>query len=192
LKALLVLSHLANGGCSAADFDTITRKDGAKQTTYQGKPLYTFVRDLRVGDTVGEGFRETAYTVKAPISMKLEHSAQIGNYLTDGRGMTLYDYDLDPEEFSVCTKACLNERPVFYSDYAVVSSDLDAADFGYFTRKDGRKQSTYKGIPLYYYSKDAREGDILGRDIANQWNAIDPAHFNGTSVSNGKFYKEAE
>ncbi|MCC2683298.1 MAG: hypothetical protein K0R75_197 [Paenibacillaceae bacterium] len=103
--------------------------------------------------------------------------------------MNLYVYDLDPEEFSQCTGSCLNERPVFYSDYAVVSSDLNAADFGYFTRKDGRKQSTYKGIPLYYYSKDARVGEIHGRDIANRWNTIDPAHFNGTSVSNGIFNK---
>ncbi len=38
-----------------ADFATITREDGQKQTTYKGKPLYYFAGDKARSDTKGEG-----------------------------------------------------------------------------------------------------------------------------------------
>lgn len=40
---------------SAADFKTITRVDGAKQTTYKGTPLYYFAQDQVRGDVKGQG-----------------------------------------------------------------------------------------------------------------------------------------
>jgi predicted lipoprotein with Yx(FWY)xxD motif len=33
----------------------VTRDDGGRQVTYNGRPLYTFARDAQAGDTVGEG-----------------------------------------------------------------------------------------------------------------------------------------
>ncbi len=35
---------------------TITRSDGTKQVTYNGKPLYTFIKDTAPGNTTGQGF----------------------------------------------------------------------------------------------------------------------------------------
>ena len=37
-----------------ADFGTITRTDGTKQTTYYGWPLYYFQADTKTGDVKGE------------------------------------------------------------------------------------------------------------------------------------------
>jgi predicted lipoprotein with Yx(FWY)xxD motif len=37
-----------------ADYSTITRADGSKQLAYKGKPLYTFVKDKKAGDKVGD------------------------------------------------------------------------------------------------------------------------------------------
>lgn len=42
----------------AADFESITREDGKKQTTYQGKPLYYFVKDTKPGETTGDGVKD--------------------------------------------------------------------------------------------------------------------------------------
>lgn len=39
---------------NAADFGTITTA-GKQQTTYQGWPLYYYVKDVAPGDTLGEG-----------------------------------------------------------------------------------------------------------------------------------------
>jgi predicted lipoprotein with Yx(FWY)xxD motif len=42
-------------GLNASKFTTITRADGNKQLTYNGKPLYTFASDAVPGDVRGQG-----------------------------------------------------------------------------------------------------------------------------------------
>ena len=42
---------------------TITRTDGTKQATYNGKPLYYYVKDKSPGDTFGEGINDVWHTV---------------------------------------------------------------------------------------------------------------------------------
>jgi predicted lipoprotein with Yx(FWY)xxD motif len=46
-------SVAAGQGLKAEDFGTITRADGAKQTTYRGYPLYYFFQDKAPGETKG-------------------------------------------------------------------------------------------------------------------------------------------
>ena len=36
----------------------VTRDDGSKQWAYNGKPLYTWVKDKKPGDTTGDGFNK--------------------------------------------------------------------------------------------------------------------------------------
>ena len=45
----------AGGGLSASKLGTITRSDGQRQVTYNGHPLYLFIKDHNPGDTTGEG-----------------------------------------------------------------------------------------------------------------------------------------
>ncbi len=48
---------LAKDGTKApANWSVITRDDGAKQWAHQGKPLYTFAKDLKPGDVTGNGY----------------------------------------------------------------------------------------------------------------------------------------
>ena len=44
----------AGPGLKASDFGTITRADGAKQTTFRGYPLYYFFQDKAAGETKGD------------------------------------------------------------------------------------------------------------------------------------------
>lgn len=53
----------APAGVSADDFATITRADGAMQTTFRGYPLYYFVKDKAAGDTTGEGVKGVWYVI---------------------------------------------------------------------------------------------------------------------------------
>ncbi len=46
----------ATGASDSGAWSVITRDDGSKQWAYKGKPLYTWVRDQKPGDTTGEGF----------------------------------------------------------------------------------------------------------------------------------------
>jgi len=44
-----------SGGAKASLVRTTTRSDGKPQVTYNGHPLYSFVKDTKSGDTNGEG-----------------------------------------------------------------------------------------------------------------------------------------
>lgn len=44
----------------------IVRDDGTKQWAYMGKPVYTFARDAKPGDTTGEGMANGTWHVARP------------------------------------------------------------------------------------------------------------------------------
>ena len=58
------------------------------------------------------------------------------------------------------------------------------ADLGTITRPDGTKQVTYKGHPLYYFSKDKDDGDSYGEGLktfGSDWYVLAPS---GKKVDN--------
>ncbi len=48
------------------NYTVIARDDGSKQWAYQGKPLYTFVKDQKAGDIGGNGFLNGAWHLAQP------------------------------------------------------------------------------------------------------------------------------
>src|SRR5215471_9160896 len=54
----------AAGATPSGDLSVITRDDGSKQWADEGKPLYTFVKDKRPGDTMGDKFKGVWHVVK--------------------------------------------------------------------------------------------------------------------------------
>jgi predicted lipoprotein with Yx(FWY)xxD motif len=48
----------AAGGAKAGDLGTIKRTGGAKQVTYKGHPLYSYVADTAPGQVTGQGLNE--------------------------------------------------------------------------------------------------------------------------------------
>jgi len=162
----------------AGDFGTVTRKDGSKQTTYYGWPLYYWVKDKKPGDMTGEGVGKVWYIIKVPwYSVTVSTNAALGNYLVDENGKTLYWFTKDSPGQSACSGDCLKAWPAFSADSVVVPSALNAADFATITRADGTSQTTYKGYPLYYWVKDAKRGDVTGQNVGKVWFVIDPAKF---------------
>lgn len=51
---------------NSGDWTVITRDDGGKQWAYKGKPLYTWTKDTKPGDTTGDGFLNGAWHVAKP------------------------------------------------------------------------------------------------------------------------------
>ncbi|WP_248926545.1 plastocyanin/azurin family copper-binding protein [Paenibacillus hamazuiensis] len=158
---------------NAADFKTIVREDGKKQTTYKGMPLYYFAKDEKAGDVKGQGVNNVWYVVPHS-AVIVAKDDKLGPYLADSRGMALYLYTKDTTNKSVCYGNCEVAWPVFYSEHITSGGDLKAEDFGVIVRDDGTKQSTYKGWPLYYYVKDEKPGDVKGQDVGKVWYVIDP------------------
>jgi len=49
-----------------------------------------------------------------------------------------------------------------------------AGDFGAIARDDGKKQTTYKGMPLYYFAGDKNPGDTAGQGMGGNWYVVNP------------------
>ncbi|HZQ62122.1 MAG TPA: hypothetical protein VFC24_12275 [Casimicrobiaceae bacterium] len=90
--------------------------------------------------------------------------------LTNSAGMTLYTFDKDSGGKSACNGACANLWPPLKA-----GADAKASgDWGTIAREDGSKQWTFKGKPVYVYSKDTKAGDKTGDNFGNVWHIAQP------------------
>jgi predicted lipoprotein with Yx(FWY)xxD motif len=153
----------------AADFSSITRTDGKKQTTYRGWPLYYYQADTKRGDVNGENVLKIWFVVKPDETVMISNKGNLGSFLTDRVGKTLYFFTKDTSGASTCTGTCLANWPAFSADPVVAPSVLKPTDFSVLTRSDGAKQVSYMGRPLYYFAADTKPGDIKGEGVNNVW-----------------------
>lgn len=99
-------------------------------------------------------------------------------YLKDSKGMTLYWFTKDSMDQSVCMGGCLEKWPIYYSeDPAAAAPGTKDEDFGTLTRSDGKEQTTFRGYPLYYFSKDMAAGEDKGEGVGGVWYTVDPQNF---------------
>ncbi len=152
-----------------ADFSSITRSDGKKQTSYKGWPLYYYAADAQPGDMKGEGVTGNWFVAKPDYTVMISQQSGAGTFLTDGTGRTLYFFSKDTSGISSCTGTCLAKWPAFAGSPLVAPSILKASDFSTGNRSDGINQSLYMGKPLYYFSGDKLPGDMTGNGYNNLW-----------------------
>jgi predicted lipoprotein with Yx(FWY)xxD motif len=110
-------------------------------------------------------------------TVSLGTSEELGSYLVGPNGMTLYSFDRDPLNTSVCSGRCLENWPALTVESA---DDLTAAEgipgtLGTTTREDGTLQVTYNGVPLYYWINDENVGDTTGHRVGRVWWVVPPA-----------------
>ncbi len=88
--------------------------------------------------------------------------------LVTGRGMTLYVYAPDPKGKSVCYGECAAYwPPMIVAKGAMVPATMTGmkGTFGVTVRKDGKRQVTYVGAPLYTFVKGKKPGDLVGQGL---------------------------
>lgn len=152
-----------------SDFTSITRADGTKQTTYRGWPLYYYQSDMKAGDMTGENVNKVWFVVNPDESVMISQQGNLGSFLTDKDGRTLYYFTKDTPMTSTCTDACLAKWPAFNADLAIAPSILKSSDFNSITRTEGMNQTTYMGRPLYYFVDDVNPGETKGQGLNNVW-----------------------
>jgi len=115
-------------------------------------------------------------TVRAEeaVGVKVAEKEGVGQFLTDGSNMTLYTFANDESGVSNCSGECLDKWPPFYVDPASVVEGCDVGDFSTITREDGSEQTTYKGMPLYYFFNDNNPGDTNGHGVKGVWFVATP------------------
>ena len=175
-----------SNGLKAADFATITRADGNKQTTFRGWPLYYFKNDAKAGDINGDKVGNVWMVAKPNYSVMLASRQLVGNdgksytfdtkegtgnslFLVDSVGRTLYAFAFDKNKKNTYTKADLSNDatwPIFEkATIGEIPSLLEKSDFATITAV-GKTQLTYKGWPLYYFGPDqSTRGNTKGVSV---------------------------
>lgn len=83
-------------------------------------------------------------------------------------GMTLYTFRND----SPNTSNCYNDCAVAWPPFTPASAAKADGPLGIIKRKDGSRQWTLQGKPLYFWSGDNARGDVTGDGVGGVWDAV--------------------
>ena len=110
--------------------------------------------------------QQAAGEAKAPATLTVRNT-RFGSVLFDGRGRALYAFTRDPRGGrSQCYGACAKAWPVdFAKGRPLAGQGVRQSLIGTTRRRDGQRQITYNGRPLYYYVGDKSPGQILCQNI---------------------------
>jgi predicted lipoprotein with Yx(FWY)xxD motif len=106
-------------------------------------------------------------------------SSSFGKAIFDARGFVLYAFTRDKRS-SACYGACAKAWPPYFAPKGElkVASGLKRSLLGTVKRKNGKRQVTYAGKPLYYYVGDTRPGQILCQNVVEyggRWLILKPS-----------------
>lgn len=126
-------------------------------------------------ETLAETPTETA-APEGSAAIATDIDDDLGTFLVDGAGMTLYLFTADGEGTPTCYDACAVAWPPMTADTAEVaaSGQVDAALIGTVERNEGTAQVTYNGHPLYYYADDEEPGETDGQGVDDAWYVLAP------------------
>jgi predicted lipoprotein with Yx(FWY)xxD motif len=107
------------------------------------------------------------------------HSSTYGKAVFNGRGFVLYAFTRDRRR-SACYGECARRWPPYYAPKGTlrVGAGLKRSLLGTVKRRNGRRQVTYAGRPLYYYVGDTGPGVIRCQDVyefGGRWLLVRPS-----------------
>src|SRR5690606_2423575 len=119
------------------------------------------------------------------VSLDVRQKGDLGTYLTDASGRSLYLFEADTavagsqQRASTCYDECAQAWPPLLVESEPVPANpaVRAQLLGTVERRDGAKQVTYNGWPLYYYARDQNPGDTNGEDVEGfgaEWYLVTP------------------
>ena len=110
-------------------------------------------------------FAHPAATAAAAPTLRARDS-RFGRVLFDRRGFALYIFTRDPRGRSVCTGPCAKAwPPLIVHRRPTAGRGVRRGLLGTTRRRDGRRQVTYAGRPLYFYIGDTRPGQISCQNV---------------------------
>jgi predicted lipoprotein with Yx(FWY)xxD motif len=112
----------------------------------------------------------TSATTARAVKVQLRRGP-LGRYLVDGRGRALYLFEKDRRGRSACFGSCASVWPPLRAAGRVAhGAGVNTGRLGTVARRDGGRQVTYAGHPLYRYAGDRRAGQTSGQGL-NQFGA---------------------
>lgn len=119
----------------------------------------------------------------ASVSRVVAARSAYGTIVFDGRGFVLYAFTKDARGRSACAGACAKAWPPYLVAGSVAAGrGTDARRIGTIRRRDGSRQATYAGRPLYFYVGDRKPGQILCQNVSEFGGLWLVVRANGTTV----------
>ncbi|MFN2143430.1 MAG: YceI family protein [Candidatus Promineifilaceae bacterium] len=173
---LLEESEALRGGAGVVGpLGTTERDDRTIQVTYGGMPLYYWVKDEAPGDATGQNVNDVWFVVPSR-TVGVSSSEELGDYLVDLNGMTLYQFANDEVDESSCYDQCADNWPplLVRPGEQPIGGFGVTGDLGVIERNDQTLQVTYGGKPLYYWINDEAPGDTAGHEVNDVWFVVPP------------------
>jgi predicted lipoprotein with Yx(FWY)xxD motif len=104
-------------------------------------------------------------------------SSPVGEIIVGG-GRTLYQTAAERKGVVACTGSCARRWPPFVlaaHAHPLAGPGVVASLLGTIERPDGRRQVTYHGLSLYFFSGDTRAGEVNGEGVGGPWHAVSPS-----------------
>jgi predicted lipoprotein with Yx(FWY)xxD motif len=123
----------------------------------------------------GAALVATNASAGAKATVKTAKNGTFGVVLVDGSGKALYRYTPDTKGKSVCTGQCLSYWPALVikaSAKPVAGAGVKASLLGTIKAKNGMRQVTYAGWPLYHYKSDSKAGEFGGQGFDGTWYVV--------------------
>ena len=108
----------------------------------------------------------SAYAAAPVVTVETEKGA----VLAGDNGMTLYTFRKDAAGMSNCYDKCAENWPPLMADEAAMAD----GEYSIIERTDGGKQWAKEGMPLYFWVKDEKMGDITGDGVKDAWHIAQP------------------
>ncbi|WP_067840586.1 hypothetical protein [Nocardia lijiangensis] len=182
-RSMLVAITLA-GLLSACDSSTATETSPTTSTPAAPSPAAVpptaDARPPTLAKTQGwlQIFSGIAPAGAVHVQLAVTSNPDIGQYVSDGSGRSLYRFDKDTNTppTSTCTGQCAATWPplTVARGQSVFAAGVDPQLVGFIERGDGSCQITIGGWPVYYFSKDKTPGDLLGQGVGGTWFAVTP------------------
>lgn len=103
----------------------------------------------------------------------------LGRIIVDGRGRSLYLFEKDARGRSACSGVCAAYwPPLLTNGRSIAVKGAKPSLLGSIRRADGRRQVSYAGHPLYFFSGDTKPGQTNGeslKDFGAGWYVLTPS-----------------
>jgi predicted lipoprotein with Yx(FWY)xxD motif len=117
-----------------------------------------------------------ATEIQSPLVL-LGGNADLGTFLTDANGMTLYTWARDELGITNCYDQCAVNWPPLLDESGLRdprAGDGVTGELSTTEREDGTFQVTYDGWPLYFWINDESTGDATGHNVGGTWAVARP------------------
>jgi predicted lipoprotein with Yx(FWY)xxD motif len=153
--------------------------EGRVRTVVAAEPLRGMRRLLGIAGVLAAALALAPASAMAARASVTVHDSRYGRILTDGGGRTLYLFTRERSARSRCYGACAAAWPPLIAHGPLVAGRGTRRGLLATTRRrDGSRQVTYRGHPLYYYVGERRAGEILCQDViefGGTWLVVSPA-----------------